>query len=141
MAIQAHLYSENLGFPMCGSQDLMMVDNGCSGGGGFGQFAFNVQQQKLQHLQQQQQLHMQEIQNNQQQRNQSFWFENNFPVSASKNNFTTPSPTTTDNTLPSMAYPSHSLAAQVEKHRQEIDQYLKSQVRKNLLSNKPKPIM
>ncbi|KAH7518409.1 hypothetical protein FEM48_Zijuj09G0168500 [Ziziphus jujuba var. spinosa] len=132
MAIQAQLYSENLGFPLCGSQDLMMMDNGC--GGGFGQFAFNVQQQQqLQQKLQQQQLHMQEIQNQHQhqQRNQSFWFsENNYPVSASKNNnllTTTTTPTDNSSTHPSMACPSHSLVAQVEKHRQEIDQYLKSQ--------------
>ncbi|KAF3434714.1 hypothetical protein FNV43_RR21799 [Rhamnella rubrinervis] len=131
MAIQAQLYSENLGFPLCGSQDWIVVDgnSGCGGTGstdGYGQFHFNISQKQ----QQQQQLHMQELQNQQlhllQQRNQNLWLENNFPVSVSKDNN---SQSTTDNTTQStsMAAYSQSIAFQVENQRQEIDQYLKVQ--------------
>ena len=132
MAIQAQLYSENLGYPLCGSQDWIMMDsnNGCGTGtaNGFGQFPFNISPKQQN---QPQQLHMQELQNQQlhllQQKNQNLWLENNFPVSVSKNNY---SQSTADNIIHSslMAAYSQSIAFEVENHK--IDQYLRAQVRK-----------
>ncbi|KAE8690682.1 GDP-mannose 3,5-epimerase 1-like [Hibiscus syriacus] len=65
MAVQAQLYSDNVGFPLCGSFDL--IDNGRGVGAGFG---LSVHQ--LSHLQQlkQQQQQFQYLQN-QEQRNQN----------------------------------------------------------------------
>lgn len=51
MAIQAQMYSENLGFPLGCPQDLL-VDNGC----GLDDFCFNLQQQQ-QPQQKQRRLH------------------------------------------------------------------------------------
>ncbi|XVF67945.1 hypothetical protein PTKIN_Ptkin10aG0162700 [Pterospermum kingtungense] len=65
MAIQAQLYSDNIGFPVCGSHD--WIDIGCGGvggggvGGGFNQFGFSLQQKPQ--LQQQQQPQLQQLQN------------------------------------------------------------------------------
>ncbi|XP_062178020.1 probable BOI-related E3 ubiquitin-protein ligase 2 isoform X2 [Alnus glutinosa] len=118
MAIQAQLYSENLGFPSCGSQDWIM-ENGC---GGFNGFSLNLQQK--QQLQQQQQ-HVQQLQS-QQQRNQNLFFDNSFLSSTLKNDTNA-----TDNNnnhshdLP-MLY-SQGIASQFEKQRQEIDQYIRLQ--------------
>ncbi|KAE8672877.1 GDP-mannose 3,5-epimerase 1-like [Hibiscus syriacus] len=65
MAIQAQLYSDNIGFPLCCSLDGNGHGNG-NGNGGFNQFCFGNQQ-----LQQQHQLQIQ------QPGNQSFCFEEN----------------------------------------------------------------
>ncbi|KAF8377800.1 hypothetical protein HHK36_031185 [Tetracentron sinense] len=95
MALQARLHSENLGFPLCGSQEFM--DSGSL----FYEACFNLQQQQQ----------MQQLQN-QQQRNQILDFNVSQVVS----------PSTSDNLLP-MKF-SQSLAAQVEKQRQEIDTFI-----------------
>ncbi|GAV82601.1 zf-C3HC4_3 domain-containing protein [Cephalotus follicularis] len=103
MAIQAQMCTDNIGFPLCGSQDLVDNGFGCVNSG-FNQFVYNLQQQQLQ------QEYMQ-----QQQRNQSLCFGNGvLVVPNSKNN----------NNNSSMAYP---LMDQVEKQRQEINQYIRSQ--------------
>lgn len=109
MAIQAQLYSDNIGFPMCGSQDWIDI-NGCGGaatggvgGGGFNQFGFSLLQ-KPQLQQQQQQQQFQQLQN-QPPRNQSLYNNNNHE---------------------SMMY-CQNLAFQVEKQRHEIDQFVRSQ--------------
>lgn len=64
MAVQAQLYSENLGFPLGGggggSQDLLFMDNHHNG---FNEFSFNNQQQQNQNPQMQ--FH-QQLQNMQQ---------------------------------------------------------------------------
>ncbi|XP_062081700.1 probable BOI-related E3 ubiquitin-protein ligase 3 [Humulus lupulus] len=116
MAIQAQLYQDNLGFPLFGSQDLMMmpvpdVVNGCGANNSFGfnQFCFNVPQKN------QQQVLMPELQNLQP-RNDNVWFDN---TKNNTSNTITPTPST-------MAF-SHSVMDQVEKQRQEIDQYVKFQ--------------
>ncbi|XWS67731.1 hypothetical protein CRYUN_Cryun04dG0030600 [Craigia yunnanensis] len=115
MAIQAQLYSDNIGFPLCGSQD--WIDNGC-GGGVFNQFCFSLQQKsQLHQLQQQQQL--QQLQN-QQQRNQSLYFDNSLVPSSLKNNNNDIS------SRESMMY-GQTLVSQVEKQRHEIDQFIRSQ--------------
>ena len=129
MAIQAQLYPENHGFPLCGSQDWIMDNNGCGGGGGggsgigyggFNYFCFNLQQK--QQLQQQQRV--QQLQN-QQQRNQNLFFDN--MASTLKNN---PNINTiNNNSHQSMLYP-QSIASQFEKQNQEIDHYIRIQVRK-----------
>ncbi|KAE8668991.1 hypothetical protein F3Y22_tig00112276pilonHSYRG00061 [Hibiscus syriacus] len=63
MAVQAQLYSDNFGFPFCGSLDL--IDNGCGAGASFG---LGVHQ--LSHLQQLQQQQQQfQCLQNQKQRN------------------------------------------------------------------------
>ncbi|EXC16574.1 putative E3 ubiquitin-protein ligase MGRN1 [Morus notabilis] len=103
MAIQAQLYQENLGFPLCGSQDwtVDIGNNGC-GAFNFNQFSFGSQQKNHHHHHQdQQQIFIQELQNLQQ-KNDKFLH---------------------DNTL-SMAY-SQRIAEQAEKQRQEVDQYIK----------------
>ncbi|XP_039040825.1 uncharacterized protein LOC120179258 [Hibiscus syriacus] len=65
MAVQAQLYSDNIGFPLCGSLDLI-DNNGC----GFNQYGLSVQQ--LYHLNQLQQEQQQfQYIRNQQQRNQN----------------------------------------------------------------------
>ncbi|KAK2966826.1 hypothetical protein RJ640_026507 [Escallonia rubra] len=114
MAIQAQLYSENLGFPLGGggggSEDWM--ENAC---GGFNDFSFNLQQQQQQLLQKQQHYnHHQQLQNPIQS-NQSFCFENN-ALLPRKNN----------SNLQPMAF-SESIANQVQKQRQEIDRFLNIQ--------------
>ncbi|XP_050262095.1 probable BOI-related E3 ubiquitin-protein ligase 2 [Quercus robur] len=126
MAIQAQLYSENHGFPMFGSHDLIM-DNGCGVGlGGFNHFSFDLQQKQQLQQQHQQLQRLQQIQN-QQQRNQQNLFLDNGSIIAStlKNN---PNTTTTNNNnshLPMLH--SQSITSQFEKQRQEIDQYLRLQ--------------
>lgn len=103
MAIQAQLYADNIGFPLCGSQD--WIDNGCGGGGGFNQFCFSLEQKsQLQQLQQQQQLL--QLQN---QRNQSFCLESSI-----------------NNNRESMMY-CQTMVSQIEKQRHEIDQFIRSQ--------------
>ncbi|XP_039006330.1 probable BOI-related E3 ubiquitin-protein ligase 3 [Hibiscus syriacus] len=98
MAVQAQLYADNIGFPFCGSLDL--IENGCGigAGAGFNQYGLSVHQlshlQQLQHQQQQ----FQYLQN-QKQRNQN---------------------------LESMMF-SQNMVSQVEKQRHEIDQFIKSQ--------------
>lgn len=108
MAIQAQLYSENHRFP----SDWM--DNGC----GLNDFCFNLQQkQQLQNMPQQQLQNQQHI-------NQNRFYENSLLVPTLKN--TTPTPTTTTNNRFSMAF-SQNIASQLDKQRQEIDQYLRLQ--------------
>ncbi|XWS55099.1 hypothetical protein CRYUN_Cryun10bG0146200 [Craigia yunnanensis] len=122
MAIQAQMYSDNIRFPVCGSQD--WIDNGCGGGGdgGFNQFCFSLQQKPQ--LQQQQQL--QQLQN-QQQRNQSLYFDNSLVPSSFKNvNSTSTTTYNNSNNRESMMY-SQSMVSQVEKQRHEIDQFIRSQ--------------
>ncbi|KAB1207512.1 putative BOI-related E3 ubiquitin-protein ligase 3 [Morella rubra] len=113
MAIQAQLYSENLGFPLCASQDWIM-DNVCGGVGGFNHFVFNAQKQQLQ------QQHMQQV-HNQQLGNQNLSFEDSSLASTLKSN-----PNGTYKNSSHLSY-SQSVAAQFEKHRQEIDQYIRLQ--------------
>lgn len=107
MAIEAQLYSENLGFPMfrSQSQDLMMDNRVCGGGGGadgggFNQFYFNAQQHKQQ--QPPQLLQYQPPMNH------------NCLVPALHNNNI-------------MAYTRQSIAAHEAKQRQEIGEYLRLQ--------------
>ncbi|XP_022763046.1 probable BOI-related E3 ubiquitin-protein ligase 3 [Durio zibethinus] len=115
MAIQAQLYSDNIGFPLSGSQD--WIENGCGGVGGFNQFCFSLQQKsQLQQLQQQQQF--QQLQN-QQPRNQSLYFDNSLVPSPLKNN-------NNSNNRESMMY-CQSTVSQVENQRHEIDQFITSQ--------------
>lgn len=66
MAIQAQLYSDNIGFPMCGSLDL--IDNGCGLVGAAAGFNQQISSSQLQQLQQFQHLQ------NQHQRDQAFAF-------------------------------------------------------------------
>ncbi|KAF5448988.1 hypothetical protein F2P56_029478 [Juglans regia] len=115
MAIQAQLYSENLGFPLCGSQDWVM-DNGCGGFGGFNQIFSNPQQK-----QQLQRQHVQQLQN-QQQRNQNLFFENSSQTSTLEDNTNAIG----NNSHLPMLY-SQSIASHFEGQRQEIDQYIRAQ--------------
>ncbi|XVF00867.1 hypothetical protein REPUB_Repub04eG0038900 [Reevesia pubescens] len=121
MAIEAQLYSDNIGFVLCGSQD--WIDNGCSGGG-FNQFCFSSLQQKsqLQQLQQQQQQQFQQLQN-QQQRNQSLYLENSLVPSSLKDNN---SNSNSSYNRESMMY-CESMVSQVEKQRHDIDGFIRSQ--------------
>ncbi|TQD96359.1 hypothetical protein C1H46_018125 [Malus baccata] len=114
MAIEAQMYSKNLGFPLFGSQD-WMVEN-CGGGiGGFSQFSFNAQQKhQLQQQFQQQQL---QLQNQQQIMDQNLCFENSIPVPTLENN--------SSNIMASSF--SQTFEAQAAKQRQEIDQYIRLQ--------------
>ncbi|XP_070043678.1 probable BOI-related E3 ubiquitin-protein ligase 2 [Nicotiana tomentosiformis] len=105
MAIQAQLYSDNLGFPLVSSQDLM-ENNAC----GFNQFYFNPQQQ-----QQQQFLQIQ-----QQQQFQILNQKNNHILM----NFSTTGHNTNSNQT--VLFP-QSLACQLEKERLEIDQFINLQ--------------
>lgn len=105
MAIQAQFYPENPGFSM--------------EFGNVGLNQFSTQQK----LQEQQQLLMQlELQNlYQQQQNKRFRNDNDFVFSNSKNNISK-----VDHQ--SMTY-GQNITAQVEKQRQEIDNYIKLQVK------------
>lgn len=145
MAIQAQLYSENHGFPMFGSQDLIM-DNGCGVGlGGFNHFSFDLQQkqqlqlrqQQLLRLQQQQQLQrLQQIQNQQRRNQQNLFLDNgSFIASALKDNPITTTTNSNNNNSHLPMLHSQSIASQFEKQRQEIDQYLRLQVRKSVPSS------
>ncbi|KAI4297770.1 hypothetical protein L6164_037638 [Bauhinia variegata] len=98
MAIQAQLCSNNLGFPLYSSSDLL-IDNGCSGTGG----CF-ISRPKIQQQPQQIEQHLR------QEYDQRFWNQNMFD----------------SNYLSSMLN-SQSLAAQFENQRQEIDQYIRLQ--------------
>ncbi|KAH0722862.1 hypothetical protein KY290_005519 [Solanum tuberosum] len=100
MAIQAHLYSENLGFSLGSLQDLM-DDNVC----GFNQFCFNPQPEQ----QQQQQPYLLQIQQQQ------------FQILNQKNNIQN-----LMNSSNSTMFP-HNLASQFEKQRVEIDQFISLQ--------------
>ena len=107
MAIQAQLYSENLGFSLGGGSP-EWVDNGC-GGGGLNGSCFTPQQQYMQQLQSQQE----QIQS---QRNyQNFFLDNNLMNSSLKNS------------SPNHGF-SQSLASQFDNQRQEIDQFITLQV-------------
>ncbi|KAK4724566.1 hypothetical protein R3W88_027345 [Solanum pinnatisectum] len=99
MAIQAHLYSENLEFSLGSLQDLM-DDNAC----GFNQFCFNPQPE-----QQQQQPYLLQIQQQQ------------FQILNQKSNIQN-----LMNSSNSTMFP-HSLASQFEKQRVEIDQFISLQ--------------
>ncbi|WMV51639.1 hypothetical protein MTR67_045024 [Solanum verrucosum] len=103
MAIQAHLYSENLGFSLGSLQDLM-DDNAC----GFNQFCFNPQPEQ----QQQQQPYLLQIQQQQ------------FQILNQKNNIQ--NLMNSSNSSNSTMFP-HSLASQFEKQRVEIDQFISLQ--------------
>ncbi|MCD7459375.1 hypothetical protein HAX54_040734 [Datura stramonium] len=96
MAIQAQLYSENLGFPLGSSQDLM-ENNVC----GFNQFCLNPQQQ------QQQQPYLPQIQQQQ------------FQILNQKNNQNLMN----TNSTQSPTFP-QSLACQFDKQRLDIDQFI-----------------
>ncbi|XP_059289176.1 probable BOI-related E3 ubiquitin-protein ligase 2 [Lycium ferocissimum] len=98
MAIQAQLYTDNLGFSLGGSQDLM--ENGC----GFNQFGFTTHQQQQQPIQQnfQQQILPQKINQN--------LMNINVPKQYS-------------NVTESMPF-SQFLAIQIEKQRIETDQFI-----------------
>lgn len=120
MAVQAQLYSENLGFPLCGSQDWIM-DNGCGGVGGFNQIFSNPQQK-----QQLQRQHVQQLQN-QQQSNQNLFFDSSSLTSTLDDMNTN---AMGNNSHLPMLY-SQSIASQIEGQRQEMDQYIRAQVRQN----------
>lgn len=110
MAVQAQ-------FPLCGSQD--WVENGYGDGGGFNQlYCYYLQQE--QQKQQLQQCNIQMIQN-QLQKNQNLCFDNSFTGSSS-------SSLNTSNYQPSMAY-SQCFSDDDEKQRQEIDHFIRLQVR------------
>ncbi|XP_016463519.1 putative BOI-related E3 ubiquitin-protein ligase 3 [Nicotiana tabacum] len=99
MAIQAQLYSENLGFPLVSSQDLM-ENNVC----GFSHFYFNPQhqqQQQQQFLQIEQQQQQFQILNQKYNQNLMNFYNSNQTVV--------------------------SLACQLEKQRLEIDQFINLQ--------------
>lgn len=98
MAIQAQLYTDNLGFSLGGSQDLM-ENNSC----GFNQFCFTAQQQQQQNLQQQQIFPQKII-------NQNLMNHNILPKQYS-------------NITESMPF-SQFLATQTEKQKIEIDQFI-----------------
>ena len=106
MAVQAQLYQENRGFPLCGSQDWISDINGC-GSGSLNQFCFNSlpKNHNLYHhqqQQQQQQVLLQELQSLNQ-RNDSVW--------------------SNTNTVPTAMFDHVE-----KKQRHEIDQYIKFQV-------------
>ncbi|XP_055808393.1 probable BOI-related E3 ubiquitin-protein ligase 2 [Solanum dulcamara] len=103
MAIQAQLYSENLGFSLGSSQDLM-DNNVC----GFNQFCFNPQPQ---HQQQQQQPCLTQIQQQQ------------LHILNQKNNSQNLMNT---NYTQSLMFP-HTLASLFEKQRVEIDHFISLQ--------------
>ncbi|GAB4853168.1 hypothetical protein Ancab_017353 [Ancistrocladus abbreviatus] len=141
MAIHAQMYPDSLGIPFCGSQDWMEnAVNGC----GFNEFSFNLQQKQQQQQQQQKLLQQQQFLfqlQNQQQKNQFLAFENSLVLPHSNNyasTTTTNTPTTSTisnnnenkiinqnsgNDLLSMSL-SQSIAAQLEKQRQEMDRYI-----------------
>lgn len=117
MAIQAQLYPEfiNVGFGFGSSQDWIMENvNGCCGGvgkGEFNQLCFETQQKQQQH----QQFYL--LQNQQQfDTNSANFLKNsgNFNTNAVYHHQSMPF--------------SQTMALQVEKQRQEIDQYIRSQV-------------
>lgn len=99
MAIQAQLYTDNFGFPLGVSQDLM--ENGC----GFNQFSVSPQQQ--QHLQQQPFLQILPQKNNQ--------------------NLMNIVPKQYNNVTESMPF-SQCIASQFEKQSIEIDHFISLQV-------------
>ncbi|KAJ7967153.1 E3 ubiquitin-protein ligase BOI [Quillaja saponaria] len=102
MAIQALYSDKNIEFPWCGSQDLIMIDNGC---GGFNPFNFQLKQLQLQQLE------------NQRKTNLDMAFNNGVFVSGFE---------ATNNNHPSMSH-NQIMAVQVEKQRQEIDHYIRLQ--------------
>ncbi|KAL6346652.1 hypothetical protein AAG906_000270 [Vitis piasezkii] len=102
MAIQAQLYSENLGFSLGGSQE--WVDNGCVG---FNGSCFNLQQHQQQYMQQ---LQSQQEQIQSQRNYQNFFLDNSLMGSTLKNS-------------PNYGS-SQSLASQFDNQRQEIDQFI-----------------
>ena len=106
MAIQAQLYSENIGFSLGGSQE--WVDNGC---GGFNGSCFNLQQHQQQYMQQ---LQSQQEQIQSQRNYQNFFLDNSLMGSTLKNS-------------PNYGS-SQSLASQFDNQRQEIDQFITLQV-------------
>ncbi|CAK9134548.1 unnamed protein product [Ilex paraguariensis] len=101
MAIQAQLHTENLGFPLGGSQDWM--DNCC----GFNELYFNPHQQQ-QKQQQMQHLPLQKLQP----RNPNLYFDTSLLPKSNNNG-------------PLMF--SQSIASQIENQRQEIDRLISLQ--------------
>lgn len=99
MAIQAQSYAENLGFNFNGAQDLM--DNAYE----LNELCFNLPQQKQQYIQHQR------VQNLQQ-RNQNLCFDNSVLL-----------PKTNTNNHHSMPF-SQTIASQIERQKQEIDQFI-----------------
>ncbi|TMW84148.1 hypothetical protein EJD97_025713 [Solanum chilense] len=104
MAIQAHLYSENLGFSLGSLHDLM-DDNAC----GFNQYFVNSHPEQ-QH-QQQQQPYLLQIQQQQ------------FQILNQKNNIQNLNSSNSSNSTVFH----HNLASQFEKQRVEIDQFVSLQ--------------
>lgn len=105
MAIQAQTYAENLGFPLGGSQDLL-VDNGC----GVHNFCLNPPQQQHQHHPQQGQLpsvQLQPLHN----RPQDFYLNSRLLRPQDQ----------------SMASVSPNMASQIEKQNKEIHQLISLQ--------------
>ena len=102
MAIQAHLYSENLGFSLGSLHDLM-DDNAC----GFNQYFVNSHPEQQQ--QQQQQPYLLQIQQQQ------------FQILNQKNKIQN------SNSSNSTVF-HHNLASQFDKQRVEIDQFVSLQV-------------
>ncbi|KAK6946432.1 hypothetical protein RJ641_013976 [Dillenia turbinata] len=100
MAIQSQLYSENLGFPLCGSQDF--IDNCWCGSN---EFCFGLQQKQRQHSPHQNQLVQQQ---HQQQRIQ---------IPSLKNNTNSSQP---------MVF-SQAVASEIERQRHELDQFISLQ--------------
>ncbi|GMH16361.1 hypothetical protein Nepgr_018202 [Nepenthes gracilis] len=131
MAIHAQMFPENLGLPLCGSQDL--IENGC----GFKEFSFNLEQK------QQHQLLLQ-FQNQQRRKNQfldsekmSFFPPPGFYTATGSTSASAAAINNNDrntSNLPPVAI-SRSIAAQFEYHRQEINRFI------NFQSNRLKLMM
>ncbi|GKV20933.1 hypothetical protein SLEP1_g30978 [Rubroshorea leprosula] len=108
MAIQAQLYSDNFGLPLCGGSS-EWIDNGF---GGFNPFSFNFQPQKQQQFQERERM-LQCLQH-QQQTNQTLFFD---------------SGSTLRNTNSTIVVNNVEIVGCFEKQKQEIDYYIRSQVR------------
>ncbi|GLU02727.1 hypothetical protein SLE2022_199670 [Rubroshorea leprosula] len=106
MAIQAQLYSDNFGLPLCGGSS-EWIDNGF---GGFNPFSFNFQPQKQQQFQERERM-LQCLQH-QQQRNQTLFFD---------------SGSTLRNTNSTIVVNNVEIVGCFEKQKQEIDCYIRSQ--------------
>ncbi|XP_028768042.1 probable BOI-related E3 ubiquitin-protein ligase 3 [Neltuma alba] len=106
MAIQAQLCPGNIGFPLCGSQDLITENNGLA------QSCFNSQQ-KHQQQQDLRQLY------SERQRNQNMFVDTNLLFSSNN--------TKANNLNPASPSISQSMALQFEKQSQDMDRYIRLQ--------------
>ncbi|KAK6916724.1 hypothetical protein RJ641_019585 [Dillenia turbinata] len=115
MAIQAQLYSENLGFPLFGSQDF--IDNCWYGSN---EFCFGLQQKQQQQQQQQNQLVQQQLL---QQRIQN---HNQNHFHGSDKSFQIPSLKSNANSSQPMVF-SQAVTSEIERQRHELDQFIRLQ--------------